>query len=453
MVRLNVPREIFYAKELSLVVSKGWGPGLGDDNYELKGIDYPHAYIRWTGRKNMAQFLGLVSEGKLDLKPLISHRFKIDEAEEAYKAVMENKSGEYIGVLLRYDAEGSELATRIQLKKESKKAKDRINVGLIGAGTFAATTILPIIKKLPSVNLRGVASATGPSGKHAGDKFGFEYCTTDYNEILEDPDIDCVLIATRPNLHAGIVVEALNHGKDVFVEKPLALSVSELKEIVTTLRKKPHRLMVGLNRRFASLVLRAKEFLNEGGQPLVIYYLISTPPFPKDAWILDRNDGGGIVKGDMCHMVDLAQFLAGSLPVKVYAEGLPNSGVYAPNENLVVTITFANGSVASLVWLANGGKAFVSEEIEAFGGGVGCIIDNFRSLAVTRKGRKKRIWKLNRDVGHNGEFAAFFSAIQKGEEAPVDFEEYLYTTLTTFAIEESLSKGMPVEIDLGKDLV
>lgn len=453
MVRLNVPRETFYHKELSLIVSRAWGPGIYDATYELKGIDYPYAYVRWTERKNMAQFLELVADGKVQLKPLITHRFKIDDAETAYRAIMEDTSGKYIGVVLCYDVqERTDLAAKIQLKKGVKKAKEQINVGLVGAGTFATTTILPITKKLPFVNLRGVASATGPSGKHAGDKFGFEYCTTDYKELLKDPDIDCVLIATRHNLHAKLAIEALNHGKDVFVEKPLALSLPELKEVITTHKQNSGRLMVGFNRRFSPFSLKAKQFLSSMNEPLVMNYRVNAGFIPKESWVHDPSEGGGRILGEVCHFIDLAQFFTSSLPTKVYAEALRDTGIYTPNENVAITVTFKNGSIASIIYTASGDNSFPRERVEIFGGGSVCVIDNFRSLVITRRGRKKRIWKLNRDMGHQNEFSAFFSAMQKGEEAPADFKEYIYTTLATFAIEESLSKGTPVEIDPNRDL-
>jgi predicted dehydrogenase/threonine dehydrogenase-like Zn-dependent dehydrogenase len=450
MVKLDVPRETFYHKELSLIVSRAWGPGFDDAVYELKGIDYPLGYIRWTERRNMEQFLELVAEGRVQLAPLITHRFKIDEADRAYKAMTEDASGKYIGVLLCYDVQEREaLATKVQLKKEAetKKPKEKINVGLIGAGTFATGTMLPLIKKLPSINLRGVATATGPSGKHAGDKFGFEYCTTDYDKVLKDPEIDCVLIATRHNLHAKLVIEGLNHGKDVFVEKPLALSPAELKEVIATYKQNSGRLMVGFNRRFSPFSLKAKEFLSDIDEPLVINCRVNAGFIPKESWVHDPSEGGGRILGEVCHFVDLAQFLTGSLPVKVYAETLSNPGIYAPDENVVITITFKNSSLASITYVANGDKAFPRERVEIFGGGSVCVIDNFRSLVFTKGSKKKRVLKLNKDSGHRAEFSAFFSAIQKGGFIPVDFEEYIYTTLATFSIQESLSKGIPIEVN------
>lgn len=455
MVKLDVPRETFYQKELSLIVSRAWGPGIYDDSYELTGIDYPHAYIRWTGRKNMEQFLELVADGKVQLRPIITHRFKIDDAERAYKAMTEDASGKHIGVLLSYDDQDKEaIATRVQLKKETgtRRPKERANVGLIGAGTFATATILPLIRKMPSINLRGVATATGASGRHTGDKFGFEYCTTDHQAILTDPEIDCVIIATRHDLHARLAIEALNHGKDVFVEKPLALSLSELKEIVAAYRQNAGRLMVGFNRRFSPFSIKAKDLLSAVSEPLVVNYRVNAGFIPRESWVHDPSEGGGRILGEVCHFVDLAQFLTGSFPVKVYAETRSNAGRYAPEENVVVTIAFKDGSIASIVYVASGDRAFPRERIEVFGGGSVCVIENFKSLVFTKGSKRKRAWKFNKDSGHRDEFSAFFSALQKGEALPVDFEDYIHATLTTFCIQESLAKGVPILIDFDKNL-
>jgi len=453
MVKLDIPREAFYQKELSLVVSRATGPGFGDTSYELKGSDYPYPHVRWTERRNVQEFLELVAKGKVELQPLITRRFRLDDAEEAYKAIMEDASGKHISVLIGYDfEEKKDLVTRIQLKEKTAEAKDTVNVGLIGAGAFALTTILPSIRKLPSVNLKAVATATGASARHTADKFGFEYCTTDYQEILNDQDVNCVLIATRHNLHAKLTVEALNCGKDVFVEKPLALSRSELEEIVATYDENQGRLMVGFNRRFSTFSLKAKELVAEIKEPIVINYRVNAGFIPKDSWVHDPLEGGGRILGEVCHFVDLAQFLTGSPPAKVSAEVLSNAGVYAPYENVAITITFKNGSIASIIYAASGSKSFPRERVEIFGGGCVCVIDDFKSLVFTQGSRKKEMKTIGRDMGHKAQFSAFFSAIQRGEKLPVDFEEYIYSSLATLGIEESIAKGIAIEIKLESDL-
>ncbi len=450
MVKLDVPREVFYQKELSLVVSKGWGPGFDDPVYEMKGTDYPHAYVRWTERKNMEQFLDLVSDGKVNLDPLITHTFKIDEAESAYASITEDKSGKYIGVLFDYDTQEKEsLVKRIQLKKSIDAAGgEKVGFGLIGAGQFATGTMLPLIKKSSSFSFKGIATATGITGKHVGKKFEFEYCTTDYKELLADPDINCIFIATRHDLHAKFVAETLSSQKDVFVEKPLALSVPELKMVIDSHEKNLKRLMVGFNRRFSPLTQKAKELLKGINEPLVINCRVNAGSIPKDSWVHDSSQGGGRILGEVCHFVDLAQFLTGSLPVRVYAETIRDTGVYNLGENVVVTMTFKDGSIASVTYVANGDKSFPRERVEVFGGGAVCVIDNYKSMLFTRDGKKKKIRRANKDSGHGNEFAAFFTAIQQGQDVPVSFEEYVYTTFATLCIEKSLAESGPVNVNI-----
>ncbi len=455
MVKLDVPRETFYQKELSLTVSKGWGPGFDDPVYELKGVDYSPDYVRWTEQRNMAQFLEMIGEGRIQIAPLITHRFKIDEAESAYKSIMEDKSGSYIGVLFDYRSNESETPVkRIELKKQLdvRQIQGKINVGLIGAGQFATGTMLPIVKKISAVRLRGIATNTGLTGKHAGDKFGFDYCTTDYRELLNDPQINCILIATRHDMHARLVIEALQNQKAVFVEKPLALSIEELRGMVKAYEANPQCLMVGFNRRFSPFTRKAKDLLGHIDEPLVINCRVNAGPLPKNSWVNDPSQGGGRILGEVCHFVDLAQFLTGSPPAKVYAESLRNTGVYNPDENVVVTITTRDGSVATITYIANGDKSFPRERVEIFGGGAACVIDNFKSMLFTRGSKRKKMRKFNKDSGHKAEFNSFFSAVQGSQQMPVSFEEYVYTTLGTLGIEQSLREGIPVNIDLDKGL-
>lgn len=450
MVNLEIPRETFYRKELGLIVSRYSGPGGYDPLYEMRGMDYPYSYIRWTARRNMEHFLELVATKKVDLSRLITHRFSIEDAETAYKMIMADTAGKYIGVLLCYNIpeQKEDLVTKIELRRERVgKGKEKVSVGLIGAGLFAKGTILPCLKKIPHIRLRGIATATGASSKHAGDKFGFDYCTTDHRQLLEDEAIDCVIIATRHNLHAKMVAEALKAGKDVFVEKPLALSRPELEEVIAAFRESQGKLMVGFNRRFSPFTVKAKNLLGKSSEPLAINCRVNAGTVPEDSWVHDPDEGGGRILGEVCHFVDLAQFFADSIPVKVYAQNL--SGVdHSPSESVIVTIAFANGSVASVTYIASGDKAFPRERVEVFGGGSACAIDNFKSLLFTGGGKKKKMRKLNVDRGHQAEFSTFLHAVQTGEPIPVDFREYVSTTLATLAIEQSLATGVPVELKL-----
>jgi len=448
MVKLDIPRETFYQKELSFIVPKGWGPGFDDPNYTISEAD--NTRVGWTARQNMVQFLELVADEQVKLEPLITHRFEIDKAESAYKSITNDKSGKYIGVILDYDAKDAKpLTSKIELTKqpEAGKPQGKVNVGLIGAGQFATGTMLPIIKKIPSVNLKGIATATGLTGKHAGNKYGFEYCTTDYKELLKDPQINCILIATRHNLHAGFAADALSHAKDVFVEKPLALSNEELREVIGAYKDGQQRLMVGFNRRFSPFTQKAKDLLSTINEPLVINCRVNAGSIPKDSWV-HASQGGGRILGEMCHFIDLAQFLTGSLPIKVYAESLGDAGIYNLDENVIITVTFKDGSVASITYIANGDKSFPRERVEVFGGGAVCVIDNYKSLTFTSGSKRKKMRKSNKDSGHRNEFFAFFSMIKDGKQSPVDFEEYVYTTLATLCIEKSLSESGSVNVNV-----
>jgi len=447
MVKLDIPRDVFYRKELSLVVSRAWGPGFDDLSFEAKGIDYPRAYVRWTERTNMEQFLDLVSRGKVQVHPLITHRFKIDEAERAYESLSKGTMGKYVGILLTYDATPKPLSRKLELKKpEAARPREKVSIGLIGAGAFATSTMLPIVKKMGGVRLRGIATATGPTGKRAGEKFGFEYCTTDYAELLKDPEIDSIIIATRHDLHAKFAAEALSHGKDALVEKPLALTLDQLKAVAAAHAEHPGRLMVGFNRRFAPSAQSAKRLLASIAEPLVITYRVNAGFIPKESWVHDPAQGGGRILGEICHFVDFAQFLTDSLPTRVYAEALRGTGVYGPDENVAVMVSFKDGSIASITYVASGDKAFPRERVEVFGGGAVCVIDNFKSMRFARGGKKRKMSSFNKDSGHRGELSAFFTAIRKGEPLPVSFEEHVHTTMATLCIQQSLVEGKPIEV-------
>jgi predicted dehydrogenase len=449
LVELDIPRELFYEKELSLTVPRAWGPGFDEESSDPVGGDYPHGYVRWTGQRNMAEALDLMADGKLSIAPLITDRFGIDEAEAAYRRILDDRTGNHIGSLISYgeSEEGAAPVRSVQLKPASVgKPKDRVNVGLIGAGAFALGTMLPILKKLPSVNLKVVATTSGHSARHAGEKFGFERCVTDHRDVLDDPDVQCVAIATRHDQHARIAVEALNAGKDVFVEKPLALSLDELSAVIDAYRGSTAKIMVGFNRRFSPLAVRARELLCSIDEPLALMIRANVGFIPPDSWVHDPEQGGGRILGEVCHFVDLAQFLAGSSPVKVGAESIRGGSRYRPNENVAVTVGFDDGAVASIAYLASGDTSFPRERVEVFGGGAVCVIDNYRTLTFSRGGKRTRVRRLNKDSGHHAEFSAFFSAVLSGGDTPVPFEDYVRSTAATISIEQSLSEGIPVDV-------
>ena len=459
MVGLDIPRNVFYEKELNLVVSRSTGPGIYDPDYEEKGQDYPISYVRWTEKRNMRQFLELVADGKVKLDKLITHRFSIDQATEAYKVIMENTEP-YIGVLLEYDtnadrAEDMDLRLRskvvIEKRKSKRKAKDEVGVGLIGAGQYAKSELLPAIRKVDiPFKLIGVATASGSSGKHAAEKFGFDYCTTDYTELLNDENIDVVLIATRHNLHALMIIEALKVGKDVFVEKPLAMNEDELIKLISAVKENQGQVMVGFNRRFSPFTTYAKELFGPINEPVVINCRVNAGYVPKDSWVHDPKQGGGRIIGEVCHFVDLIQYLSDSLPKSVYAECISGSNEAIPDEdNVVITIKLRNGSVGSIIYVASGDKSYPREKVEVFGKGSVALINNFKSMSFIKDGKtKKKRSYLGIDRGHKDEVNVLLKAIKGGKDFPVDFEEYVYTTLATFKIVESISEDKSMKVDI-----
>jgi predicted dehydrogenase/threonine dehydrogenase-like Zn-dependent dehydrogenase len=472
MVGLDLDRRLFYDKQIRFEVSRSAGPGIYDPAYEQKGHDYPLPYIRWTAQRNMEQFLGMVASGQVYLGPIITHRYDFQDAERAYRLITEGSENQ-IGVVLKYD-EANSLPTRVLLKhadrvrqtdqgdgtaREDRKPVERVGVGMIGAGLFANSTLLPTLKGIPGLDLRGIASAGGATARHAADKYGFDYCTSDYREILDDPQVDCVLIATRHNLHAPMAGEALERGKDVFLEKPLATDPEQLQAIIQSYNSvapsqgqddghaSGPRLMVGFNRRFSPFSIRAKELLDGRGGPLVAHIRVNAGSVPGDSWVNDPVEGAGRIVGEVCHFVDLAQYLTGSQLVRAYAETIRgNNGGSHQEENLAITLSFQDGSLASIVYAAVGDRAFPRERVELFWDESVCLIDNFKSMTFTRRGKGSRMKKWNVDRGHHGEMKTFFDALQEGSPMAVPFRDYVYTTLATFCIQESIKLGKPVEV-------
>jgi len=442
-VGLDIPRNIYYEKELDLRISRSYGPGRYDPNYEEKGIDYPIGYVRWTEKRNMEEFLRLVSIGRVDVKPMITHVFKIEDALKAYELILKNPNNEdFTGVLLEYDpAKEHKPTIVIEGEKKGKKtmAKSMVNVGLIGGGNFAKSTILPNLKRLDKVRIKAVATATGKSAQDIARKYGCDYATTDYQEILNDGDINLVIIATRHNLHAPIAIEALKRNKNVHVEKPLALNIEELKAVIEAEKNSQGRLMVGFNRRFAPQAIKARERFSSRKMPLMIHYRVNADYIPPDHWVHDPVEGGGRIIGEVCHFVDFLQFLTGAEPKRVYAAKATAGANVIAEDNVSIMIDFADGSTGTILYTALGDKSLPKEYIEIFGGGKAMSINNFRS---------GRILSLNQDKGHYGEFRAFTEAILNGKPSPISARELVLTTLVTFKIHESLKSGMPANIDL-----
>ncbi|MGD2252863.1 MAG: bi-domain-containing oxidoreductase, partial [Anaerolineales bacterium] len=472
MVGMTIPRKPYYEKELDFRISRSYGPGRYDPEYEEKGRDYPIGYVRWTEKRNMQAFVQLLAEGKIDVKPLITHRFPIEQAVSAYDLIDGKTDEAFLGVLITYPAE-PDLTRQVRLlpKTKAQLTTGPIAIGLLGAGNFARATLLPAIQKVRALERIGVCDASGVIARSAGRKYSFRYCTTDQGELLSDPDINTILIATRHNLHASQVLAALKAGKHVFCEKPLCLNEEELSEIVRSwnairLERAPKSgkgeaepggprsplLMVGYNRRFAPMSVPLKAFFDKLHEPLVMNYRVNAGRIASDHWLQDPEQGGGRIVGEVCHFVDLFSFLTEAAPIRVHASALPNVGRYF-DDNVALTLEFSDGSVGSIVYAAGGDSAFPKERLEAFGGGGVAVLDDFRRLELVRHGRKKVVKApLRKDKGHRAELEALAKAVQQGGPAPIAFESLVATTLTTFRALESLRLREPVEVNLSSFL-
>ena len=449
-VAMDIPRRSFYEKELDFRISRSYGPGRYDAAYEQKGIDYPIGYVRWTETRNMEAFLKLVADRKLDLHSLITHRFPITRAHSAYDLITGKTQEAILGVLLSYPQDAPDTQhINIAVSAPSMASHKSIQVGLLGAGSFAVSTMLPALKRVHGVEMVVASAANGSHARHAAEKFGFHSCTTNELEILNSSSVNTVVIATRHHLHAKQVIAALTSGKHVFCEKPLCLNEAELREIIAAHEDSVSArrlLMVGFNRRFAPLAVRMKSFLQEAGEPLALHYRVNAGFLAADHWLNDPLQGGGRILGEVCHFVDFLCFLAAASPVEVETCSLSNSGKYS-NDNVVCSLRFADGSQGTISYLANGDKSYSKERIEVFGGGHVAVLEDFRRLELVRSG-KKRVFRspLRQDKGHRGELEAFVAAIQTGSQSPIPFQEIVSTMLTTFALEESRCLGQPVTV-------
>ncbi len=443
-VGLTFPRKIYYEKELSFINSRSYGPGRYDASYEENGRDYPIGYVRWTEGRNFEAVVGLLASGKLQVQPLITHRLSIDKAPEAYEIITGKKKEPFLGVLLTYPVDALAGSQVIRFNLQTVKRENEVRLGVLGAGLYANATLLPALQKIPGLQRIGIASAGGLHARHSAEKFGFAYATSSDDELLNDPNINTLAILTRHDTHADLVVKALQAGKHVFVEKPLAITPESLDAIIKSLPSAHSLLLAGFNRRFAPLAVELSKFLAGRGEPLSMHYRINAGYIPLNHWVHDPAQGGGRIIGEGCHFVDFLAFLVGSAPVSVSALALPDNGKYH-QDNVSMTFTFPDGSVGVVDYLANGDKSFPKERLEVFCGGGVTVLDDFRSLEMIRAGRRRLVRKAQ-DKGWVGEWAAFSRAILAGGEPPIPYEQLVGVTKATFAVLESLQVGKTIDI-------
>lgn len=461
VVGLELDRRAFYFKEAEFVVSCSYGPGRYDADYEERGRDYPAPYVRWTEQRNIQSVLELMGRGRLDVSPLISHRFPIDRAIEAYELI-ERGTEPYLGIVLEYPAvEQRVRQTAIRLRtaepsrpqvESTRRAKPAI--GVLGAGNFARMVLLPALRDCGKLRLATLCSAGGVSAALVGRKLGFEQATTDEDALFADPGLAAVVSITRHDQHARHVVKALRAGKHVFVEKPLCLTLDELQEIEATLDEAGGAaplVMVGFNRRFSPAAQQVRRFFADVSTPLTISVRFNAGPIPADHWTQDELEGGGRIIGEACHAIDLATFLAGSPPVRVYAESVGGTGGASGNPEVTddqcfITLRHANGSVSSIAYLAGGDKAFPKERVEVFGGGRIAVIDDFRAVTTCARGRTKCTKLRAQDKGHRAEIEAFSNAVTNAGPSPIPWDELAGVTAASILAVRSLREGAPFEI-------
>ncbi len=438
-VGLTFPRKIYYEKEISFINSRSYGPGRYDNNYEENGQDYPLGYVRWTEGRNFEAVIDLMAKGQLQVKPLITHRFPIEKATQAYDVITRKKKEKFLGVLLTYPEEKTKDERQITFPLSSVKSTGHVKLGVLGAGLFANSVLLPSIKKAGNIELIGIASSGGLHAQHAGKKFGFTYAASNNDEILNDPDINTVAILTRHDSHADLVLEALRAGKHVFVEKPLAINPNQLEQVQELLNSNLQSLLtVGFNRRFAPLTQQLKSLVSGLREPTYIHYRVNAGLIPLNHWTQNPEIGGGRIIGEACHFVDFITFLIGVPPISVSAHALPDGGRYR-EDNVSMTFTFPDGSVGVVDYLANGDKSFPKERVEVFCSGQVAVLDDFVSLQTVRDGKKKEI-KEAQDKGWVEEWRVFTKSIREGGEPPIPYEQLIGVTESTFAAVESLRK-------------
>lgn len=443
-VKMDVPRDPhFYRKELDLRMSCSYGPGRYDSDYEDTGNDYPFAFVRWTEQRNMEAFLELLSRKVIDVKPLITQVFDISDAEKAYDIVLGKTQEFHIGILLKYNDNPEKRQTQIQIEKTPVSG---IHCGFIGAGSFAQSYLIPNVKSL-GVSLANVVTSRGITSKNVAEKFKFSACSTEPDDILADSSINTVFIATPHSSHADLTQRSLKADKNVFIEKPLALTEEQLVSVIDEAKNFTKKLMVGFNRRFAPISIRLKSEFENIQEPVVVNIRVNAGSIPKDHWIQRPEVGGGRIVGEMCHFIDLMQFFTNSEPVKVFAESISTANTLITSEdNLSIVVKFKDGSLGNLTYLANGDKSVPKEKIEVFGAGHIGVIDDFREGFFYRDGKATKLKSTGK--GHKEEIEAFIDSIKAGTASPISFRSICLTTLTTFKIKDSLLTGLPQEISL-----
>ena len=450
-VGMNIPRSPFYEKELNFRMSCSYGPGRYDSNYEERGQDYPLGYVRWTENRNMEAVLDMMAQRKLNVVPLITHRIPVDEGLRAYDIITGKIEEPYLGILIQYSDPSTPvtLSRRVELLPAAGTTPGRYPVlGFIGAGNFTQSTLLPPIMKL-APRMRGLATGKPVNAKNIAKKYQFEFCATDTSDIFQDKEVNLVFVTSRHDSHARYVAEALRAGKSVFVEKPLALNPDELEAILIAYDEAEQAgaaplLMVGYNRRFSEPIRTIQKLFSGHTEPLVMHYRVNAGLMPSTHWMQNPDQGGRFI-GEGGHFVDVMQFLCGALPVSVYAVAPTDSARRYNHDNVVVTITFADGSVGTIHYLANGANVVEKEYVEVFADSKTARMWNFKKLECA-VGLKKSSTSLSGDKGHAAEMKAVLAGFESGTGSPISLDSLAATSRVTFAAMESIRTSRLISV-------
>jgi predicted dehydrogenase/threonine dehydrogenase-like Zn-dependent dehydrogenase len=450
LLPIEVPRKTFYEKELSVVVSRSYGPGRYDREYEEGGHDYPIAYVRWTERRNLDAVLRAVARKRIEVASLITHRFTFDDSMQAYALISAERPEPHLGVLLSYETSSNGVATTpaTRLRRTETtfaEGSGALGIALVGTGSFATSVLLPSLAKVNEARLVSTLSQRGLSARHAAERYGAGVAAS-LDDVLSDSRVQAIMIATRHDLHASQAARALSAGRDVFLEKPAGVDVEQLQVLAEAVRASDRLLLVGFNRRFAPFAREIKDAFRSRSTGLVMQGRINAGRLAPGSWVSDPREGGGRVIGEVCHFIDLFSYWADSLPIRVSAHAIGAGAAHSPDDNLVIGLSFRDGSVASLLYSSMGDASLDKESYEIYCGGKVARIEDWRTLAITAKGRTRKSRVLRADKGHVAELEAFVKACRESRVSPIAWESIKATTLATFAIERARIDGRLIEL-------
>ncbi len=448
LVGMNLPRDQYYKKEIDFRLSCSYGPGRYDPVYGEQGIDYPIGYVRWTEQRNIAAFLHLAAEGKVTPGKLVTHRFKFDDALDAYQVLLGIKKEPYLGIVLEYGEQGMGNGERVERRVDFNRVEhgervDSVGVSFVGCGNFAKAVLLPTLKKTPHVMFRGICTASGMNCGETGRKEGFAFAATDEQEILRDDGTNLVMVTTRHDMHARQIMTALKSGKYVFSEKPLCINEEELAQLLDgrVEEGRLNKIMIGFNRRFSPHAKLLRDYFAARKLPLVMHYRVNAGSIPKDVWIQDPDVGGGRLVGEGCHFIDFMSYVCGAKVAKVQAMCVQmESASETPEDSVSINLQFEDGSVGTLEYVALGDTTLPKEWCEIHGDGSTATMDNFCKTVCSGKLGKRKL-KGKQQKGFAEELAATIGAVKDGKPMPIPFADILNVTKTTFVALKAIKSG------------